>query len=299
MFTKFRKLLNRTSEKLADKISKKEIRKEDIEDILWEMEIGLVENNVSLEVAEQIIKVIEDEIVGKVVEKSKIKKVIEDALRNVITETVIEGNFDKWIEDVEDKKPIVVVFFGFNGTGKTTTIAKLAYYLKRKGKSVVLAAGDTFRAAAIEQLEEHAKNLEVRLIKQRYGSDAAAVIYDAINYANSKGIDFVLADTAGRAVTDKNLMEELKKIIRVAKPDLKVLVLESLTGNDIVEQAKMFNEVGVDVIILTKYDVDDKKGAALSVSHALKKPILFLGTGQKYEDLQKFNKDQYIKDLLR
>jgi len=298
MFTKFRKLLDRTSEKIAEKITKKDIKKEDIEDILWEMEIELVENNVSLDVAENIIHSIENELVGKVVERGKVREIVEKALRKIIDEEVIEGNFKEWLENTEGKKPLVILFFGFNGTGKTTTIAKLAYYLKSLGKSLVFAAGDTFRSAAIEQLEAHAKKLEIRVIKQQYGSDSAAVIYDAINYAKSKGIDIVLADTAGRAPTDKNLIEELRKIVRVINPDLKVLVLESLTGNDIVEQSKMFAQAGVDAVILTKYDVDDKKGAVLSVSYTLKKPILFLGTGQDYEDLKEFKKAEYLKDLL-
>ncbi len=298
MFTKFRKLLDKTSEKLMEKVIKKEIKEEDIEDVLWEMEIELVENNVSLEVAEKIIKEIKNKLVGKVVEKNRIKKIVEGALHNTINKVIVEEDFDEWLRKRKNKKPIIIVFFGFNGTGKTTTIAKLAYYLKKKGKSVVLAAGDTFRSAAIEQLEEHSKKLGLRLIKQKYGSDSAAVIYDAVNYAKSKGIDVVLADTAGRAPTDKNLLEELKKIIRVINPDLKILVLESITGNDIVEQAKMFNEAGVDAIILTKYDVDNKKGAILSIAYALKKPIFFLGVGQEYEDLKKFNKREYLKDLL-
>lgn len=281
-----------------EKVIKKEIKEEDIEDVLWEMEIELVENNVSLEVAEKIIKEIKNKLVGKVVEKNRIKKIVEGALHNTINKVIVEEDFDEWLRKRKNKKPIIIVFFGFNGTGKTTTIAKLAYYLKKKGKSVVLAAGDTFRSAAIEQLEEHSKKLGLRLIKQKYGSDSAAVIYDAVNYAKSKGIDVVLADTAGRAPTDKNLLEELKKIIRVINPDLKILVLESITGNDIVEQAKMFNEAGVDAIILTKYDVDNKKGAILSIAYALKKPIFFLGVGQEYEDLKKFNKREYLKDLL-
>ncbi|NPA38251.1 MAG: signal recognition particle-docking protein FtsY [Candidatus Nanohaloarchaeota archaeon] len=299
MFSKFRKLINKTSKKIAEKVTTKEIKEEDIEDILWEMQFELIENNVSLEVAENIIQNIKSKLVGKIIDKKeKIENIIKEALIEEIKNTVIEKDFDEMIKNIKEK-PKIIVFFGFNGTGKTTTIAKLAHYLLKKGKSVVLAAGDTFRAAAIEQLQEHASKLGVKLIKQQYGSDSAAVIYDAVNYAKSKGIEFVLADTAGRAPTDKNLLEELSKIVRVIKPHLRILVLESITGNDIVEQAKLFNEVGVDAVIITKYDVDDKKGAVLSVSYAIKKPIIFLGTGQNYEDLKKFSLESYIQEILK
>jgi fused signal recognition particle receptor len=188
---------------------------------------------------------------------------------------------------------------GINGTGKTTTIAKTAYFLLKKGYTVVLACSDTFRAGAIEQLEEHAKKVGVKVIKHKYGSDPAAAAFDAVNYARSKGINVVLIDTAGRMQTNRNLLDEMKKIARVAQPDLKILVVDALTANDAVEQSKVFNEaVGVDAVILTKLDADARGGAALSIAYTIKKPILFLGVGQKYEDLTIFNASFILDKLI-
>jgi len=167
-----------------------------------------------------------------------------------------------------------------------------------KGYACVFAAADTFRAAAEEQLEEHAKKLGVKVIKHRYGADPAAVVFDAVKHAKAKGIDFVLADTAGRTHTDRNLMEEMEKIIRVNKPDLKILVVDSLTGNDAVPQAREFGKLGIDAVIFTKVDVNEKGGAILSVTHELKKPILFLGLGQGYENLEKFVAEKFVDNLL-
>ena len=204
------------------------------------------------------------------------------------------------IEEIKNKKekPYIIAFFGINGSGKTTSIAKLANMLKEEKISCVLAASDTFRAASIEQLQQHADKLGIKMIKHDYGSDPAAVAFDAIKHAKAKSIDVVLIDTAGRMHSNTNLIDEMKKIIRVAKPDLKIFVGESITGNDCVEQAKTFNEaVGIDGIILAKADIDEKGGAAVSVSYVTKKPILFLGTGQKYGDLQVFNSEVVMKSL--
>jgi len=192
----------------------------------------------------------------------------------------------------------VIAFIGVNGSGKTTNLAKLANYLKNNGKEVVIAACDTFRAAAIQQVEDHANNLGIKLIKHDYGSDAAAVAFDAIDHAKAKGKDFVLIDTAGRNQSNKNLMEELSKLVRVAKPDLKIFVGDSLTGNDAVEQAKEFNEaVGIDGIILSKVDADEKGGASVSISYVAKKPIFFVGNGQGYEDLIPFKKEEFLEKM--
>ena len=204
------------------------------------------------------------------------------------------------VSEIKSKKgkPYVIAFFGINGSGKTTSIAKLASMLKEKNISCVLAAGDTFRAASIEQLQLHADKVGVKLIRHTYGSDPAAVAFDAIKHAKAKGIDAVLIDTAGRMHSNQNLIDEMKKIIRVAKPDLKIFVGESITGNDCVEQAKTFNEaVGIDGIILAKADIDEKGGAAVSVSYITKKPILYLGVGQEYDDLQEFEPEVVVKGL--
>jgi fused signal recognition particle receptor len=187
---------------------------------------------------------------------------------------------------------------GVNGAGKTTTLAKIVHLLKKEGLTVVVAASDTFRAAAIDQLKEHTDRLDVKLISQGYGADPAAVAFDAIKHAESKGIDVVLIDTAGRLHSNTNLMAELEKVVRVAKPDMKIFIGEAITGNDCVEQAKVFNDlVGIDAIILSKADIDEKGGAAISVSYVTGKPILFLGMGQTYDDLVPFDKEKIIASL--
>ena len=197
------------------------------------------------------------------------------------------------------EKPYVILFFGFNGTGKTMTIGKFAKMLRDNGYTVVMAAGDTFRAAAIEQLEVHATNLKVPIIKQKKGADSAAVIFDSIKYAKAHNIDVVLADTAGRSHTNTNLMDELRKIVRVAKPDFKVFVGDSLTVNDAAEQAKLFSDaVGIDGSVLTKVDTDPKGGACLSVAYMTKQPILYLGNGQKYEDLIDFSSKWFLDKVF-
>jgi len=190
------------------------------------------------------------------------------------------------------------VFFGINGTGKTTTIAKVANLLLKNKISCVLAAGDTFRAASIEQIQHHADNLNLKVIKHDYGADPAAVAFDAIKHAKAHNIDAVLIDTAGRMHTSGNLLSEMEKICRVTDPDLKIFVAESIAGNDAIQQAKNFDEtIGIDGAILTKADVDDKGGTAISISYVTKKPILFLGTGQEYDNIEVFNKEKFIEHL--
>jgi fused signal recognition particle receptor len=194
---------------------------------------------------------------------------------------------------------VIVSFIGVNGTGKTTTIAKLAERLKEQQYNVVIAAGDTFRAGAIEQLEKHADRLGVKMIKHQQGADPAAVIYDAVQYAKNNKKDVVLADTAGRLHTNTNLMEQLKKISRVVKPDLVIFVDEAIAGNDAVERARLFNDaVPVSGTILTKADADAKGGAAISIAHITGKPILFLGVGQEYKDLKKFETQWFLDRLF-
>ncbi|ACV23844.1 signal recognition particle-docking protein FtsY [Methanocaldococcus fervens] len=287
------------------KVIKKEvvILEEDIEDVLEELEIELLEADVALEVVEKLIENIKNELVGKKISPDDdVEEITINAVKNAIKNILSQEKID--IEEIIKKnkaqgKPTVIVFVGINGTGKTTTIAKLAYKLKQKGYSVVLAAGDTFRAGAIEQLEQHAKNIGVKVIKHKQGADSAAVIYDAIQHAKARGIDVVLADTAGRQATNTNLMEEIKKVVRVTKPDLVIFVGDALTGNDAVYQAEEFNKaVDIDGIILTKVDADAKGGAALSIGYAIGKPILYLGVGQRYSDLIEFDADWMVKKLF-
>ncbi|MDP1695382.1 MAG: signal recognition particle-docking protein FtsY [archaeon] len=287
----FSKLMGKISSSTAT------MNQENIDGIFSEIEITLLENNVALEVVDKIKENLIKDLLGIEVKKDKIEKTIFDSLKKSILEVLIEP--PNLIENINKKiGPYTIIFFGINGSGKTTSIAKLANLLKKSGISCVLAAADTFRAASIEQLEKHADNLGLPIIKHTYGSDPAAVAFDAKKYAEAHKIKVVLIDTAGRMYTKQNLIKEMEKIIRISKPDLKIFVGESITGNDAVEQAKTFNEaVGIDGIILTKADVDEKAGTILSVSYVTQKPIYFLGTGQEYSDFTPFTKDSVLKNL--
>ena len=223
---------------------------------------------------------------------------LQRSLEQMFTQSDID--LMKLIDEKKEKgEPFVICFLGINGSGKTTTIAKMGQMLLDRKYSVVLAAADTFRAAAIDQLQIHADNLGVRMIRHDYGSDPAAVAFDAVSHAKAKKVDVVLIDTAGRMHSNSNLQDEMKKIVRVAKPDLKIFVGESITGNDCVEQAKAFDEaVQIDGIILSKADIDEKGGAAISISYVTRKPILFIGTGQEYKDIKAFSSQEMIAALF-
>jgi fused signal recognition particle receptor len=298
MFDLLKKHFSKSVKKLTEKIIEKKISEKDIDDFFSEIEIDLIEANVAIEVIDFLKKNLKEKICNKQVKRTEAKSFIRESFEDAILEIVNLGKVD--LEKIiKNKKPVCFLILGFNGAGKTISIAKLGKFLKDKGYKVVFAAGDTFRSASIEQLETYGKNLGINVIKHKYGSDSAAVIYDAIEHAKSKHIDVVLADTAGRSHADKNLMEELKKVVRVNKPDLKILVLDSLTGNDIIEQAKKFDEaVGIDTIIMTKIDTNKKGGSLLSACYITKKPILFLGTGQKFEDLKEFDPKEFVKGLF-
>ncbi|PNX46212.1 MAG: signal recognition particle-docking protein FtsY, partial [Thermoplasmata archaeon M9B1D] len=244
-------------------------------------------------------KDIKNELKNASIERGKIGEVVESVLKNAISHVLKSNELDfKEFLDKNDK-PIVIMFIGVNGSGKTLTIAKIATMLKKIGYSSVMAAGDTFRAGAIEQLSIHAEKVGVKIIKHGPGADPAAVAYDAIDHAKAKHKDVVLLDTAGRVQTNINLMDEMAKIKRVAKPDLIVFVGDALSGNDAVDQAKRFNEVvGIDGVILTKVDTDAKGGSALSVAYTIGKPLLFIGTGQGYEDQIPFDPEWMIKNIF-
>jgi fused signal recognition particle receptor len=292
------KIFKKIKEKVVKAITEKELSEEEIRPILEELEADLIEADVAYEVAEKIKEDLKKNLVGKKIKRGKEKEVVVETLKQSLVEILSVPEIDL-IKMAESKKPFVILFLGFNGSGKTSSLAKLGKFLIDSNHSCVFAAADTFRAASIEQLEEHGKNLGINVIKQKYGADPAAVAFDAIAHAKANNIDFVLIDTAGRAHTNKNLMEQMQKIIRVAKPDLKVLVLDSLTGNDAVLQARFFNEVGIDAVVFTKVDVNEKGGAILSVTHELKKPILYLTTGQDYKNVENFNPEEFVENLLR
>ena len=280
--------------------SGKKIKDGTLDDLLWELEIALMEADVALPVAEEIKNGVRENLTGKKYQKGhSLEEVVElalkDAIRNVLK--INEFDFDAWIEKQE--KPAVVMFIGINGTGKTTAIAKIGNRLMRSGKTIVLAAADTFRAGAIEQLSIHADNLGCKIVKHSPDSDPAAVAFDAIEHAKAKRRDVVLVDTAGRMQTNNNLLDEMKKIVRVAKPDLKIFVGDSLAGNDAIEQAKAFDAaVGIDAVILTKIDTDSKGGAALSIAHTIGKPIAFVSNGQEYDEIIKFNTEWMISRIF-
>ena len=262
----------------------------------------LLENNVALEVAEKIIKELKEEIVGKEFLKKEIEGQINETIKKILQDILIEpfNLIEKIKEKSEDqsKEPYVVLFCGINGTGKTTSIAKIAQQLKDNNLTCVIAAADTFRAAAIDQIKQHGEKLGIKVIANEYGSDPASVAFDAIKYAKKNLINCVLIDTAGRMHSSKNLLQELEKITRVTKPDTKIFVGEAITGNDAIEQVKSFNfSIGIDGIILTKADIDEKGGTSLSVGYVTKKPILYLGTGQEYEKIEVFDKNKFIEKL--
>ncbi len=284
--------------KLTEVVTKKAISDEKFEELFWELEMVLLEQNVAVEVIELIRENLRKELVNTKVLRGKIDEVIAASLRHSIDEALSQEPLDLF-SLMEQKKPLVIVFVGINGSGKTTTIAKFIRMLQNNHKSCVVAAADTFRAAAIQQLEEHTTKLGVKIIKHDYHADPAAVAFDAVKYAQAKHLDCVLIDTAGRLHSNINLMDEMKKIIRVAKPDVKIFVGEAVTGNDCIEQAKQFHAaVGIDGIILAKADIDEKGGAALSVSYVTQKPILYLGMGQEYDDLAQFDKEKIVDQML-
>lgn len=292
-------------EKLKNTFSsfvKKTLTEKKLDNAINDLKLLLLSNDVAIDTAEEIcnkiIESFEGEQIGRL---TSIQKMLFDTLKEILSEILTpEEEIDLLLEINKKKsKPYVIVFLGVNGTGKTTSMAKIAHFLKKNGLSIVAAAADTFRAAAIEQLSYHMDNVGIRVIKHEYKSDPASVAYDAIEHAKAKKIEVVMVDTSGRQTTNKNLMLEMQKIVRVAKPDLIVFVGDSLAGNDAVYQAREFKKnVGIDANILTKLDADAKGGAALSISFETKKPIIFVGVGQGYEDLKPFDRELFISNIL-
>jgi len=302
MFSRIRRAFTDLSRKLSDAITKKELSDEEFEEIFSEVEIALLEGDVAYDVVELLKEKLKQELVGmKLSRFSGSEDVVKSKIRSVIRDLLLKGVPPKDLTEiiVEGAKPFKVVFLGVNGVGKTTTIAKVAYKLRKAGLRPVIVAADTFRAGAQEQLEIHAKKLSVPFIKGKYGADPAAVAKDGVIHAERNFLDAVLIDTAGRMHTDVDLMNEVRKVVRVVKPNMKLLVLDALTGNDAIQQASFFDEaVGVDAVILTKLDADAKGGSALSIIMTVGKPILYVGTGQSYEDLIKYDPDEILNKLL-
>ena len=276
------------------------IEQEELQPHLDELEVALLDSNVELDVTIEILNGIEENLTGEA--RGRLEStgsVVEDALREALYDVINVGQFDFDQRIAEADKPFVMVFTGVNGVGKTTSIAKLSKYLEDQGYSTVLANGDTYRAGANEQLQEHADALDRKLITHEQGSDPAAVIYDAVEYAEANDVDIVLGDTAGRLHTSDDLMDQLEKIDRVIEPDMTVFVDEAVAGQDAVNRADEFDKAAtIDASILTKADADQDGGAAISVAHVTGKPILFLGTGQQYDDLERFDPERIVNELL-
>ncbi len=280
--------------------SGRKLKESKLEEILYDLEIALLESDVAFPVAKEIVDTLSGELQGKRVSREvTVEQGVESALRDAITKAMTVPTIDLFEIIRTHPKPVVIMFVGVNGTGKTTTIAKLAYHIQKKGYTAVVAAADTFRAGAIEQLEKHAEAVGFKLIKHEAGSDPAAVAYDAVEHARARKRDVVLIDTAGRMQTNTNLMDQMKKIKRVASPDLVFYIGDALAGNDAIEQAKQFHEaVGLDGIVLTKIDADAKGGAALSIAHTIGKPVVFVSVGQGYDDIRRFNVKWMVDRLL-
>lgn len=289
MFSKLKNTFSKISAKVKQEAVKvnviKKIEGSKLKKLSNDLEDELLSNNIAYGVVNEILNAVKNSSARnlKVDLKNKLKEILSSNKINIL----------------EEKNPTIIMLIGVNGAGKTTTLAKLAQKIKKNEKKCVMAAGDTFRAAAIEQLEQHGKNLDVKTISHNYGSDSAAVAFDAVEHAKSKNLDYVLIDTAGRNHANEDLMRELEKVKRVVKPHYTILVVDSLTGNDAVDQAKLFGEkIGVDGVILTKTDADERGGAIISVAHESGKPILFLGSGQGYDDLEEFDADKILNQII-
>jgi len=287
----------------AKSFSEKELKEKDIEDILFQLEISLLESDVASEVIDSIKSDLKEKLIGTKVDKKEIEKFVKDSLIQSISDLFDNAEKIDLFSNIDSKKesgePYLILFVGINGVGKTTTLAKLAYLLQQSKYSVVVAAADTFRAGAIEQLREHINRLNLKLVAQNYGSDPAAVARDAVLYAKSHKIDCVLIDTAGRMQTSKNLMDQIEKITNVVKPDFKIFVGDSLAGNDTVNQAKEFHKsTKFDAAILTKSDADARGGAALSIVKTTAAPVLYVGVGQEYPDLKAFDKELFLETVF-
>lgn len=301
MFDKLKKAFS----KAAKGIAQKELTEKVLDDVLLDLQISLLESDVAQEVVDDLSAKLKKELLGLKLEKEQYAtEIVKSKLRTAVSEIFTRtGSFDL-IEKIKAKKgaksgPFVIVFLGINGTGKTTTVAKIANLLRKAGFSVVVAAGDTHRAGAIEQLEQHTNRLSLKIVKQRYGADPSSVGRDAYDHAKKNHIDIVLMDTAGRMQTSKNLMDEMGKIVRVVKPDVKLFIGDALAGNDTINQAReFFHYTNFDGAILTKVDADAKGGSAISIAHITSRPIVYIGVGQGYNDIIPFDSNRFIESLF-
>ena len=304
MFDKLRNALKSFTNSIVSSIKTTELSEDKLSEVREELFMQLVEADVAVDVADAVCDAIINNLKGVKVprfgdKESVIRNSILEALNRMFSDVPDVDFISEVTKALQVKKPVVLLFLGPNGYGKTTTIAKITHQLMKRGYTAVWAAADTYRAGAIEQLEGHANKLGVKVIKHSYGSDPAAVAYDAINHARVKGIDYVMIDTAGRMHTDVNLMNELSKVQRISKPDLSIFIADALLGNEALDIAKYYSKyVKIDGLIITKVDAYPKGGAILTFLYELKKPIYFLGVGQGYDDLKPFNKREFFDQLL-
>ncbi len=290
------KRLKKVFSSFIEKASRILVSREELEEAIEELRLTLLENDVAYEAVEHLVSQLTRAIEEKRIRsKEDLVRLLRDTIRAMFEEA---GRIDL-VEECRKHRPFKIVFLGVNGVGKTTTIAKLAVYLREKGFKPLMVAADTFRAGAQEQLRLHGERTGIPVFTGKYGSDPAALAYDALLFAEKRGYDVVLIDTAGRMHTDVDLVEELRKIVRVVKPHMKILVVDALTGNDAVEQARFFDEaVGVDAVIVTKVDAYEKGGVPLSIVYVLRKPIIYIGVGQGYKDLKPFDVNEFLSNIL-
>ncbi len=295
MLGKFKESVKDFSENVKSAVAEKELDEDTLDPLLEELRLKLLQNNVSLDAAESIESNLKQELQGEKVKRGTAEEKVNEAVRQTLMDLLDDSfDLDQALEKAEH--PPTVFFIGFNGSGKTTSLSKVADYLQQQGEDVVMGAGDTFRAASIEQLEEHGDNLGVDVISHEYESDPAAVAYDTVEHADKED-KIALVDTAGRSHADKNLMDELQKMVRVNDPDITFLVVDALSGNDVLEQAEAYEGM-FDAVIVTKMDVDENGGAIISISEKSGKPVAFIGTGQGYKDLENFDKESFIDQIL-
>ena len=288
--------------KTFKKLKSKKITLDDFEKIWIELEIFLLEINIAYEIVQKIEHKLKKELIDNSFDRFKLSEKIREVLSSEVEKVLIDRQADL-IEEInkikENDKPVKIMILGVNGTGKTTSIAKIVNLFQKNNLSVVVAAADTFRAAATEQLEEHSKKLNFKLIVHKGGSDPAAVAFDAIEHAKAKNLDVVLIDTAGRMPNNSNLMMELSKIKRVSKAQLSLFIGDSISGNDLIDQIDLFDKgIGITGVILTKVDTDERPGSIVTTAYSVEKPIYYLGNGQTYDDLIKFDAKEIAKQLF-
>lgn len=296
MLDKFKESVKDFSSNVKSSVAEKEVEEDEIDPLLEQLRLKLLQNNVSLEAAEAIEEELREQLIGESVRRDKVEEKVDETVKDVLLDLLDDDfNLEEELNEAED--PPVVFMMGFNGAGKTTTAAKIANLLQENGREVVLGAGDTFRAASIEQLKEHGDKLDAKVISHEYESDPAAVGYDTVEHAENED-KVAIVDTAGRSHANQNLMDELKKMADVNEPDISFLVVDALAGNDVLEQAEAYEGM-FDAIILTKMDVDENGGAIISISQRSGKPVAFLGTGQGYNDLEEFDKEEFTDQILQ